>query len=98
MPEFWGSHDCATKDMADRLVTQTYSKYRDARRCRSNYLAGDATILRATRAGRNDDCSTLQRHCFDNGHLIIANDNWFTSKLTEVLHQVVDKAVVVVNY
>ena len=98
MPEFWGTHDGSAKHVADGLVTQTYPKYRDAwRRC-TNHLAGDASVLWAPGAWRNHDCSTLQRHHFINGHVIIANDDWFTLKLTEILHEVVDKAVVVVNH
>jgi len=92
------SHDLAAEDLADALMPEADAQDGKAiapelgDRCRA-----DARVLGPAWPGRHEQRSRLERAETSHVDGIIAHHDRLGTQLAEVLHQVVDEAVVVVD-
>ena len=84
--------------MTDRLQTKTHAKHAGPPLGESGHDgAQDACIFWPAWPRREQDGIRLDRERFIDRDLIVAHHNRVGPELTEVLHEVVDKAVVAVD-
>ncbi len=92
------THDVRSVHVTDRLVTEAHTEqWRPDRGEHLDRLADDAARLRPTGPRRQQHRVGLQCHGVVDRELIVADHDRIGTQLTEVLHQVVDEAVVTVD-
>ena len=98
MHQLGRTHHVGTVDVPDRLVTEAHTEQwcSDGREC-SDRFADDPARLWPTRPGRQQHRVGCQRDRVVDRELIVAHDDRIGAELPEVLHQVVDEAVVAVD-
>ena len=84
--------------LADGLMTQAHAENRQFTAKMFDHINRHAGFVRRARAGGNDDPLRVEGFDFGNGELIVAHDFDLGTELTEVLHNVVSKRVVVIDH
>ena len=98
MHQLRGADDVGAVDVTDRLVTEAHAEQRRPDRGeRRDRLADDAAVLGSAGPGRQQHRVGLRGHGIVDGELIVAHHDRIRAELAQVLHQVVDEAVVTVD-
>ena len=98
MAKFGCSHDVSTKDMADCLMTKTHPKQRNETRRATDQLTRDSGIFWSTWPRRNNDRTGVGGEQGISAGFVVTHDLDNGTKFAEILHEVVDEAVVVVDH
>src|SRR5688572_6916061 len=93
----WRSDNLAAEDLPDCLMAQANPENRNRLVEALNHLLGDSCIVWRARSGRNDNMRRVQAFDFFERHAIVAEHAQLMSHLTEILHEVVGKRIVVVD-
>ncbi len=92
-----GAADLASERLADALVAKAHAKQRNAAGEVAHKFNADTGISRPTRARRNHDLVGRHRLHLTDRNGVVAHHFHLSTKLAEVLVQVVSKAVVVIH-
>ena len=93
------ANDRAAVDVTDRLEAEAHAEHRHAALGeRGHDGADDAGILGPARARRQQHGVGLESERLVDGELIVAHDDRVGTEFAEVLHEVVDEAVVAVDH
>ena len=94
----WGADDSAAKGLADGLMSKADAEHRNLPREVADQVDADTRFMRRAGPGRNHDA--FRAHAFDlvDRHLIVAANLNVGAQFPDVLHQVVGKRIVVVEY
>ena len=98
MQDLRGEHDDSAKGLRDCLMPEADSEQRHASGKMLDRFEGDAGAVRRAWTWRDHNLLRTLRFDLCNGQLIVAIDLNISSKLTEILHEVVGKRVVVIDY
>ena len=83
--------------MTNCLMPQAHTEHRGVAGERANRIADDAGLFGTTWAWRQQHAIGLQGHGLIDGQLIVAHHDGFGTKFTQVLHDVVDEAVITID-
>jgi hypothetical protein len=91
-----GPTNFAPIDVANALMPQAYTQYRDFAGKMPHYLVGDARFQGG--AGSRRDNNMARGKLFDlrQGNLVIAIDCWVPAQFSQVLGKVVNKGIIIV--
>lgn len=95
--QLFRSHHPTPECLTDRLVPETDSEDRNSPSISLDEIERDARLVRCAGARRENDMRWSQCCHSLNADLIVAHGVRLGSKLAEILHEVVDKTVVVVD-
>ena len=98
MHEHGRPYDVAPVSSAYRLMAETDAEYRDFSGEVPDDLYGDSRLVGRTWPGRNDDPLRLFFLDLINGYPVISKDLDCFTQLTQVLHKVVGKGIVIVDH
>jgi hypothetical protein len=90
-------HDVAAVHLADALVPEAHAQHRPATREPRDHRVGQPGVLGAARARRDEHGIGVERLDLIDGQLVGSVDEWVGAQLAQILHEVVDEAVVVVD-
>ncbi len=90
--------DAAAVSLADGLMPETHAEQRHAHLAvRSHKIEADARLIRVARARRHDDGLRAVRQRFGYRDLVIAHDAALRPQFAEIMHEIVGKAVVIID-
>ena len=93
-----GPNDLPAKGGPDALVPQAYPENRDFPRKVRDQCTRNSGFLRRARAGGDNDALRPQSLYLFQSDLIVADDADLFPEFAEVLHQVIGKGVVIIDY
>src|SRR5438067_4591171 len=92
-----GSHYFAAKCSSDRLMSEADTQDRDLACEMPDYIDADSRLLRCARPGRDHDPLRVEFLDLLNRGLIVAAHYHLLARLTDVLHQIERKRIVVIE-
>ena len=95
--DFGGPDDVAAVDLADALVAEAHAEHRLFASEVGDDVVADARVVGGAGPGADEHGVGVDRDELVEGELVVAVHDGVCPKLAEVLHQVVDKRVVVVD-
>ena len=98
MHDRWRAHDPSAEHLADALMAEAHAEDRSRRAELLDDCVGDAGFVGVARSGRDQDAVGVARRQLVDGDLVVTEHDRLRAQLTEVLHEVVNEAVVVVDH
>ena len=93
-----GANDVSAIGLTDGLHAKTDTKNRHISRRHLDDVQANAGFIWRTGTGRENDAFRVQRQCVFSAEFIVAHDVQLDAQLSDQMHQIVGKAVVIIDY